>query len=328
MSELQQAIEEMRTMRESYDELAAEITTNKAAIVSAINIMGGDSTTNETLSQLGEDITQLRAIISPEPVFTNNVPTPINPVDYYLQSMPYIEEVNSSTATSVKANAFQNSSVIKKVNLPNVTSVGNYSFSNCPNLEEILLPKVVSIGQEGMSCNTKLKKISLPEMTGVLSGSIFRGCTNLIECYLPKQKKLTNLMFSACTSLTILYVPNISVATENRQETFNGASSLIDLTIGAEFNTSMTFSGILYSPSVAYNAASSSLCFSTDIDTYGRVFSNNNEKWNWCLREHFAANLPDRTGMTAYTITFGATVLGKMEADTIAAFTNKNWTLA
>ena len=43
-----------------------------------------------------------------------------------------------------------------------------------------------------------------------------------------------------------------------------------------------------------------------------------------------AANLPDRTGQTALTITFSSAVKAAINADTATAqaFSNKNWTIA
>ena len=48
------------------------------------------------------------------------------------------------------------------------------------------------------------------------------------------------------------------------------------------------------------------------------------------IRNHIAANLPDKTGETALTITFHANVKAAIQADqaTSDAFTNKNWTIA
>lgn len=72
MSELSQAIEELRNMRESYDILASSVVTapivnelesGKAAIVEAINAMGGTATASMSMSELAAAI---RAIPEPE----------------------------------------------------------------------------------------------------------------------------------------------------------------------------------------------------------------------------------------------------------------------
>lgn len=46
------------------------------------------------------------------------------------------------------------------------------------------------------------------------------------------------------------------------------------------------------------------------------------------IREHMAARIADRTGKTALTVTFLDLVYAKLEPETIAAFTQKNWTVA
>lgn len=126
------------------------------------------------------------------------------------------------------------------------------------------------------------------------------------------------------TPLQVLHVPNVSSTSYNGI----GATNLIDILIGGAFVSSFSMSQAGYNPTNAYRTDTSSLCFDTDLEEYGQVFSNNFEKWKWCIINHFAANLQDRTGLTAYTITFGSTVLSHFDAEMIAAFTDKNWTLA
>lgn len=46
------------------------------------------------------------------------------------------------------------------------------------------------------------------------------------------------------------------------------------------------------------------------------------------IREHIADRIKDRTGQSALTITFMDVVFATFEPETIAAFTNKNWTVA
>jgi hypothetical protein len=104
---------------------------------------------------------------------------------------------------------------------------------------------------------------------------------------------------------------------------FNGCDNLIDLHIGAAFAANQNFSSAKYNPIEAMDGV---------VDTLveeGETFATNNEKWNYNLREHFAANLADRSSMsTKYTLTFGKDVLAAMTDETKEAFTNKGWTLA
>lgn len=110
--------------------------------------------------------------------------------------------------------------------------------------------------------------------------------------------------------------------------TFPG-SNIIDFITGDNIKSNISFSSGGYNPTIAYSKTSASLCHDTDLERYGQTFATNWDKWKWCIINHFAANLLDRSGMeTAFTITFGSTVLAQFDEEMIAAFTDKNWTLA
>jgi hypothetical protein len=104
---------------------------------------------------------------------------------------------------------------------------------------------------------------------------------------------------------------------------FNGCDNLIDLHIGSAFAAKQNFSGAKYNPINAMDGTVNNLV------EEGETFATNNEKWNYNLREHFAANLEDRSAMSPkYTLTFGEAVLAAMTDETKEVFTNKGWTLA
>lgn len=106
-------------------------------------------------------------------------------------------------------------------------------------------------------------------------------------------------------------------------------SNIIDFITGDNIKGNISFSSGGYNPTIAYSKTSASLCHDTDLERYGQTFATNWDKWKWCIINHFAANLLDRSGMEeAFTITFGSTVLAQFDEEMIAAFTGKNWTLA
>lgn len=146
----------------------------------------------------------------------------------------------------------------------------------------------------------------------------YRYNTTIQEINIPNAKGVGYEMFKDISNLRRLNILNAP--------TFIGrwnSSKLIDLIFGAAVSSNVNLTSVGYNPKEAYRKDSSSL-----VDE-GETWNNNNEKWNHNLREHFAANLQDRTGFdTVYTITFGSTMLGLLEEATILAFTNKNWTLA
>ena len=178
----------------------------------------------------------------------------------------------------------------------------SHFVSGMDKLEEIYLYEVTILGNENFySCSARI--ISIPKVA-IITGYTFQDCTKIEELDLGGLN--TTIPSSAFHGTNV-------------------AAKLIDLKTGANFVGNMSTN---YNPTVAYNQASSSLCYATDLEKYGQLFSTNWDKWKWCIINHFAANLQDRTGMAAYTITFGSTVLSHFDTEMIAAFTNKNWTLS
>lgn len=151
------------------------------------------------------------------------------------------------------------------------------------------------------------------------------------------QNKKCKIVKIGNTSLKVskMFVDSVVEVLESRN--FNGTvtssvftkSQIIDLITGDNIKGSISLSAGGYNPTIAYSKTSASLCHDTDIERYGQTFATNWDKWKWCIINHFAANLIDRSGMgDAFTITFGSTVLAQFDEEMIAAFTDKNWTLA
>ena len=114
--------------------------------------------------------------------------------------------------------------------------------------------------------------------------------------------------FQSCTQLQSISLPQVS--TISGSYTFYGCTNLIDVEIGAAMQNSFTLA--TWNPT---NVLS-------DAAKKAQMLAN--------IRNHIAANLPDKTGETALTITFHANVKAAIQADqaTSDAFTNKNWTIA
>lgn len=279
MSELSEAINEMRTMRESYDVLATELADSKQTIVDAINQMGGSATADMTWAQLAAQIGSLQ-VLSGDIVFDESLQLPFDILKFmqYSAAQRPIKKILYTTVTTIPS--FASNTYIEYINIPFVPNI-SLSFERCTNLR-VFRAEI-------------LKYINI---YGAFSNS----------------------------GIEVLYVPMLNYFPSN--QIFQYANYLIDLTIGKEFASSVNISVLGYNPTQAYRTDTSSLCYDTDLEEYGQLFSRNWDKWKWCIINHFAANLQDRTGMTAYTITFGSTVLSHFDAEMIAAFTDKNWTLA
>ena len=151
--------------------------------------------------------------------------------------------------------------------------------------------------------------------------SSISNSTNLEEMFLPELENIPRELVNECTILKHLYIPKINIVS-NSFYCFTNCLDLIDIETGAYFNRNMDFN--TWSPTNALDSSSNSL-----VDS-GETFANNLEKLLYNIREHIAANLPDRTGLSSLTITFSAAVKAAIQADapTAAAFTNKNWVIA
>jgi len=311
MSELQNTINNLRTivaqnatLVEQADKLAAiigqhntsEIEQGKVLVADAITSLGGSAQATDTLSLLAIQIKKLNLLLN-NFTFSSSAKKPISLSYYMTNTNVPIETIYDDTITKITAKAFENNIYIKSVVLKNAKTIGVNAFYGCSSLTYLSAPNVTVIGSDSIRVCTKLEEVYMPNLLEIGATATYGNGDYL--------KKMNVLNLEKFTT-NCLY----------------GSNNLIHLTIGKGFKTNMNFSSAGYKPIVAASTTSSSLV------EEGETFSSNNEKWNHNIREYFVANLPDRTGMDAFTITFGATVLGYMEEATIAAFNAKNWTLA
>lgn len=251
--------------------------------------------------------------------------------------MPKVETINSYAFSksgvvnlilpnlkNVVNYVFQECLELVTVDCPEAESFGARTFRGCTKLESINLPKIKSIGEYFIT-GTNVKSLILPELE-TSNGYGFRDATYLEYLELPKISIIQSALFSNDKALQVLKIP--SATQFNSNSTFTGCTKLIDIHIGKMFNNNISLSKFSYNPTEAYAKNMTTLCYDTDLEEYGQTFNTNWDKWKWCIINHFAANLPDNTGGTAYTITFGSTVLGQFDDEMKLAFTNKNWNLA
>lgn len=141
------------------------------------------------------------------------------------------------------------------------------------------------------------------------------------EIYFPELRELTGSGYygilnssNALRKLSIPKCPTFAFA--------RSCVNLIDIIYGGGVTSNTDVS--MWSPTNALKSDSTSL-----VDE-GETFSSNLEKLLYNIRNHIAANLPDRTGLSALTITFSSAVKAAINADTATsnAFTSKGWTIA
>ncbi len=195
-------------------------------------------------------------------------------------------------------NIFQGFNYLTKVILPNsLTSISQNAFYGCTSLTEINLPdSLTSISQNAFSGCSRLTDINLPDSLTSIGSNAFYGCIRLTDINLPDSlTSIGGVAFYGCTSLTEINLPDS--LTSIGSNAFYGCIRLTDLTLAQGFNCN----GLNVSDSTRFTAETIVSCLEA---------------------------LADRTGQTAYTITFGTTNLNKLTAEQKAIATNKNWNLA
>ena len=143
----------------------------------------------------------------------------------------------------------------------------------------------------------------------ISGGNTFNYCTQLQSISLPNVVTISGgNTFYSCTQLQSISLPN--VVTISGSSTFYNCTNLIDIELGAAIEESFTLA--TWNPTNVL----------ADQAKKTQMLQN--------IREHIAANLPDRTGLSSFTVTFSAAVKAAILADqpTADAFTNKNWTIA
>ena len=242
---LTQAINDMRTMRESYDVLATELVDSKQTIVDAIIYMGGNANVNMTWAQLAQEIESLK-VIAPTTEFDGNMQLPIS-IGRVIAEKTGITKIVDEYATDIYSSThwslapFGGRDDLQHAEFKKAVSIGAWNFSGCKNLRKVILPKSTAMGSNVCQSDTNLNVISIPKMP--------------------------------------VFTPTLA-----------GSDNVIDMIIGEAFVGDVNF-GVYYNANNARLTTSSSLCFDTDLEDYGRTFANNFEKWKWCIINHFAAML-------------------------------------
>ena len=221
----------------------------------------------------------------------------------------------------IGSNAFSYCGNLISVTIPDsVTSIGSYAFSDCTNLESITIPSsVTSIGNNAFSSCFKLKDITIPNSITRIEASTFTNCQTLQSITIPNGVTfIGNYAFYTCIKLDNITIPNS--VTSIGSYAFSDCTNLESITIPSSVTSigSKSFRNLSNLTSViigdGFNANNLDLSAST-LYTRETIL-----QWLNALAE--------RTGLTAYKLTIGATNLAKLTEQDILIATNKNWTLA
>jgi hypothetical protein len=174
---------------------------------------------------------------------------------------------------------------------------------------------------------TSVRVLDMPNLEHIAAQSICRTLPNLREVNWPNLYTIQAAIYF-CDNASQLRRINIKKLSFVNTGTAAWGSqvNLIDIEYGASVNSNCSFLSN-WVPTNALDPNIQTLLTDEDI---AAGFTNNLEKLLYNIREHIAANLPDRTGLSALTMTFSAAVKAAILADqpTADAFTNKNWTIA
>ena len=167
-----------------------------------------------------------------------------------------------------------------------------------------------------------IPRINLYNVEYVGATSVLHG--NWVYLNMPKLRTLGRTYGSRPQKAQELHIPELAAWENDHGATFDQNSP--DLIL-IEFGAKLTSSCNVFATWNPINALSSS---STSLIKPDETFASNLEKFLYNMRTYIAANLPDRTGLSALTLTFSSAVKAAINADTATAqaFSNKNWTIA
>ena len=197
---------------------------------------------------------------------------------------------------------------------------GSNTFKGCTSLQSVDLPSLTTIsGSNAFQSCTSLQSVNLPSMTSA-GAYAFQDCTSLQSVNLPSLTSAGSYLFAYCTSIQSIDLQ--SLTTIIGSNVFLNCIRLIRIAIKEGTDFSLKFS--MWIPTEAL------LTTSTSLVEEGEEFTSNREKLMYNIRTYIAARLKDMTGLTAPTITFQTEMKNAIteDAETLAAFTSKNFNIA
>lgn len=166
-------------------------------------------------------------------------------------------------------------------------------------LENCIIPDdVLSIGKRSFGYCESILSLVVPGNVETIEDFAFADCVNLETINIEHGvKTLRDCCFYNCKNLNELSLPN--TITTIKGSTFTGCSKITKITLENDFNAD----GLSFD---SWN--------NIDLDVENILSILN--------------ALKDRTGLTSYTLSLGATCLSKLTNEQKAIATNKNWVLA
>ena len=237
---------------------------------------------------------------------------------YYFINIPF----KGFTQLSGDA-CFYGCSSLQSVNMPSLQTIsGGSAFESCSSLHSVKLPSLQTIsgGNAFQDCHS-LHSVELPSLQTISGGNCFWGCSSLKSLSLPSVKTISGTWcFIYCSALQSLELPSLTTLNSREPFAYDHKLNKIEIKQGTDF--SLNFS--------TWNPTEALLTNSTSLVEEGESFASNREKLLYNIRTYMCAKLKDMTGLAAPTFTFGADLKAAIseDAETLAAFTNKNFNVA
>lgn len=324
--------------------LEKELQTGKQKIAEAINGQGGDSTSDESLEELAKDVSNLHvqkldltglkykdgwepksvaeAIFAKDAIREIDDYSIVELNDDYLTPFYnlHVENITLHNCEQVRTYEPPFGENIKTISMPkckkwvwtkNNLQYGGINSTALVSVNLPLLEQILYCGRRFISSNNIIS-ISLPNLINYERCVFCIDCGSLKSISIPKFRgsdAFEGYLPMSCASLETLDISNCKAMLDPRGHLTN-CPNLIDIICGKNPDIASFSYLSLWNPSNVL------------VDTDKTAILNEN------IRNHIAANLPDRTDLTSYTITFSQAVRNALETETEEAFTSKNWNIS
>lgn len=202
----QEQIEKLRTLQESFDNLAENVNTisnkvvslgdgsvmlndvaeGKKQIADAINYKGGEASGNSTFTQLAEDIkdipnfdqwARLAGVLAGNSYYKNHLQGHNENVE--AGNLTKITDP-FGTFTRINNYAFQCWDLLEVIELPYTEFIGIRGFDNCTNLKVIKLNSIINLSEGNVfNNNIRLEVFYAPLLSNITSSNVFQGTNEL-----------------------------------------------------------------------------------------------------------------------------------------------------
>lgn len=201
--------------------LGTEVESGKAMIAQAINNVGGTASSDESLSELAQDIEQIPS----KGFYAGNVKltgTPVNVLELMCNTAARqniasnITEIDDDTITEITGGGFSDFSALKRVKMSRLGSISGGTFSR-----------------------SGVETFDFPMLTSITNAYSFSGITSLKEFIAPNLSNFSGTNnFSGCHNITNIILGRLTSMSENLSQ---NKTLLRNVTIGEDTNINLPF---------------------------------------------------------------------------------------